>query len=100
MGRDRFWYSNSDPSNFRILKISEMDDTHLANVFVWVKERKEQYRNDLVQDLENEIELRKLPQEFLNLAPFPKEQWGKSVNEILKLNKRPSRLQILGIVDA
>lgn len=88
--RDSYWKANSvDPDNAKIVKIRDMDDTHLVNVIDWVKNRLHVYSRELLNVLLEEVKIRRLPQEFVEMAPLPRELWGKSANEIMHMKKRP-----------
>lgn len=62
-----------------------MDDTHLVNVIAWVKERITCYPEELMPVLMGEAKKRNFSEEFLSLAPIPKELWGKSEKEVIEV---------------
>lgn len=67
----------------REIPIRCLDDTHLANIIAWVKDRPLNYRYELLAVLKKEAKIRKLSQEFLDGAPYPFRdidgKWKKGV---------------------
>jgi len=84
--RDMLWDSNSNAKNRRIIKLRNIDDTHLANIINWVTTHSDIYLKEDIDTLKAEANYRNLPKKFLKLAPFKKEDWGKSIKEILSTN--------------